>query len=168
MLAVNSDPRPFAQANDGLVVEVVKLLDARLASFSHVCAAFNGVEVMRVNVEGNPAECIEAWRVEDGHVVSGANANACEVAAGRGAHVGFAGAYCGIDGVEITGVANRITKDKGVPSAGEKTIGPIRSFLRRFKFMCPVHLKPPGFKDLFGASCIGIVGHAARSCKGDE
>ena len=58
VLAVHSDPRPFAQANDGLVVEVMEFFNARLAGFSHVCAAFYGVEVMGVDVERHPAKSL--------------------------------------------------------------------------------------------------------------
>ena len=76
VLAVHSDPRPFSQANDGLVVEVMKFFNARLTGFSHVGAAFYGIEVMRVDVEGDPAEGIEARRIHNGHVVGSANADA--------------------------------------------------------------------------------------------
>lgn len=47
-----------------------------------MCAAFYGVEVMRVDVEGDPPEGIEARRIDDGHVVGRANANAGQVTAG--------------------------------------------------------------------------------------
>lgn len=80
VLAVHSDPRPFAQANDGLVVELMELFDARLAGFSHVGASFYGVKVMRVDVERDPAESLKARRVNDWHVIGSANADAGQVA----------------------------------------------------------------------------------------
>lgn len=47
-----------------------------------------GVQVVRVDVEGDKADGGEARREDDGHVVGGADADGGHVGAGTGAHVG--------------------------------------------------------------------------------
>lgn len=53
----------------------------------HVAAVWVGVQVVRVDVEGNEADGGEGWRVDDGHVVGGADADGGHVGTGTGAHV---------------------------------------------------------------------------------
>lgn len=45
------------------------------------------VQVVRVDVEGNEADGGKGQRVDDGHVVGGADADGCHVGTGAGAHV---------------------------------------------------------------------------------
>lgn len=54
----------------------------------HVAAAGVGVQVVRVDVEGDEADGGEGRRADDGHVVGGADADGGHVGAGAGAHVG--------------------------------------------------------------------------------
>lgn len=49
-----------------------------------------GVQVVRVDVEGDEADGVEGRRVDDGHVVGGVDADSGHVGAGAGAHVGDA------------------------------------------------------------------------------
>lgn len=56
----------------------------------HVAAAGVGVQVVRVDVEGDEADGREGRRVDDGHVVGGADADGGHIGAGTGAHVGDA------------------------------------------------------------------------------
>ena len=56
----------------------------------HVAAVGVGVQVVRVDVEGDEADGGEGRRVDDGHVVGGVDADGGHVGAGTGAHVGDA------------------------------------------------------------------------------
>lgn len=46
------------------------------------------VQIMGVDVEGNKANGREGWRVDNGHVVGGVDADGGDVGPGTGAHVG--------------------------------------------------------------------------------
>lgn len=47
-----------------------------------------GVQVVRVDVEGDEADGGEGRRIHDGHVVGGADADGCHIGPCTGTHVG--------------------------------------------------------------------------------
>src|SRR6056300_470552 len=126
---MHSNPRSLTQSINGLLVELVELFDACFPRFTHVRAAFHGIQVMWGDVKGNPPECIETRRINDRHIIGCAHANPSQVTSSRSAHVRLAitngAVYC----FKIASFAYGIAQDEGIATAGKKTISPSRPFL---------------------------------------
>ena len=112
---------------------------------------------MWVDVEGYPAERLEGWWVNDGHIVGGRDALPRHVAARRSAHVGFAASYCRINGFKVAAFAKVIGKNEGVSAASEECIGPVAAFFCRSKFVGSSDAKPPALEDFLCFGCVSVV-----------
>ena len=71
LIATNTSA--LAKAQDRLRVEAMKFANALFARFPFVGGVGIRVQVMRIEVEGNPTKGIEVGRVRNGHVVGGAD-----------------------------------------------------------------------------------------------
>ena len=64
------------------------LIDPLLPGLSLVGWARVRVDVVRVDVEGDQAQSLKWWRIDDGHVVGRVDAHGGDVGAGTGPNVG--------------------------------------------------------------------------------
>ena len=105
-----------------VVVGGDELLDALFARFAGVSGRI-GVEVVRVDLEGNGADGVERGGLDDGHVVGGADRGAGYVAAGAPADVGHAFGQPGTDGGREPLLLHLLDEGKGVAAAYDQGAG---------------------------------------------
>lgn len=163
MFSLNTHPRAFSQTENGLIIEVVKLVDSCSARFPHVGGSLDRVEVVRINIEGDPAKSIEACWVDDRHVVCSANGHTRHIATCGSTHVRFSRTYVGIDSCEKSTHAECICKYEGVASPGEKAVCPVTALVGVVEFVCTAEGKSPSFEYLACPGGVVFVRDAAGS-----
>ncbi len=97
----------------------MELRDALGPGLAHVSRTGIGIEVVRIDLKGHQTEGIETARLDDRHVVGGANRRTCEVDAGRGPEVGHPGERPFPERREELGLLQGLEQAKGVAAADE-------------------------------------------------
>ena len=114
---LDEQPGSLAQPDDRLRVLLVKLSDPLFARFAHMRRSRNRVLVMRVDVEPHEIQRRKGWRLDDGHVVRGADGRAGDVRAGARANVRHTGRHAPANRIDELVAPKGIEETERVPSA---------------------------------------------------
>lgn len=143
--ALHLDPGTFADADDRGLVLFMEFLDALLTRLAHVLGRGVGIDVVRIDLERNQAECVEAGRVDDRHVVRRPDRRPGHVRAGAGAQVRHRASVDPFsDDAQYAVVVHHLEESEGVATPDEDGLSMRNDVAVRlvFRFVNADHLDP--------------------------
>ncbi len=142
----------FAQGHHVFArIDGAELRETFVAGFAHVTADA-GIQIMRVDLQREQAQCRQHGGVAHRHVVGGANAGGCHVAAGAPAHIGHAPlAHRALDWHDQTIFVQQLVQAPGIATADEDGISLIDGIHRVIKLMNTDGFHPQTLGEIAGA-----------------